>query len=53
MAGNTVITITHVTADGEDTVFVDAVCQDGGDVTVTEALGMIEYAKTILIEQAS
>lgn len=47
-----VITITHVTDSAQDSVFVDATCEDGSDVSLTEALGMIELAKSVLIEQA-
>lgn len=48
-----VITITHSTDADNDSVFVDATREDGGDVAITEALGMIELAKAILIEQAT
>lgn len=49
----TVITITHVMDAEQDSVFVDATCEDGSDVPLTEVLGMIELAKSVLLEQAS
>ena len=48
-----VITITHSSDADNESVFVDATREDGGEVALTEALGMLELAKSILLGQAS
>lgn len=44
--------VVTITQTDEGDLFVDATCADDSDVTLTEALGMMELAKAILIEQA-
>lgn len=44
----TTVTITST----DQGVFVDATCDGDQDVSITEALGMCELGKALLIEQA-
>ena len=45
------VTITRTVTNDDDLVFVDATCEEGDDLSLTEALGMIELAKATLIGQ--
>lgn len=46
------VTITRTVTPTSDFVFVDATCGEGEHLSLTEALGMIELAKSVLIGQA-
>lgn len=44
-------TVITITADGGE-VFIDVSCAEGEDVSVIEAIGLLEVGKALLIEQA-
>jgi hypothetical protein len=49
-----VITITKATSsDGRPEVYVDALAANDGDLSVCEALGLLEMAKVILLDQGA
>ena len=46
------ITITKTLTENDVLVFVDATCPDGDDVPLIDALGMLELAKSVLLDTA-
>ena len=51
MDGGEVSTTVSITRDGEQ-VFIDVTCSEGDDVSMVEAIGIVELGKALLLEQA-